>query len=635
MSRNFHATAKIDSCIDEDNPKQNSGGQRTLSLCGKTNETQYALLFFPLPKHIRRYTILTATLELHEKSSDFAGTTITAKRISQTWNEGDVSWNNQPNASGTNQASCSGDGVGGKDEIDVSDMLEDVADGDKYYGIRLEISGDNDTHKLHSSECNDKGDRPQLHLVYAGAPDAPTDLTPNGIAIYDSQPVLRWHMGHKPLDGTQAHSRVQVTGAGDPEFASPEYDSLQQDNEKGMWDLAAATDPTFDPIPDEGKRLWRVKVWADVGTDSPWSDTAEFGYDSAGTVLITAPVTDDDPVNDTTPPIVWTFTPGGDGNDQTMRKAVLSLADGAGGWTRLATTGWEKTAVKDWTPDEGFIKKNGSQYRVEVFVIDGKDSHDYGRSPEDADTPKDTRTFYFVNDDTVDPPDTLSADVVGAGIDLAWYRLECPDKWGIIVDGELINTLDGPDCYDGEGHYSWTWYGARPNETYDIQVKAKIVGDGSPGTGWSHPSNTETVVFTVLGIYLIYMPDQIIIPIYGDMAMDETLSRDGETFYLVNRRDPVRIEGLPRGMYGHVDGQLIGDDEGDAIDHLGDMQTVVGKFSTTPHLRLMWGSNSYPVIIANFTQSKWSHGEPVYVIGFDWWQTGDFDVPISHEEADQ
>jgi hypothetical protein len=256
----------------------------------------------------------------------------------------------------------------------------------------------------------------------------------------------------------------------------------------------------------------------------------------------------------------------------------------------------------------------------------------------------DTNVVYFATDtdvtvgddatvvyNEIEAPFDLQASEPNAlipAITFTWSRSSTPDEFGIIVDDELTSRVDGDDAFDSGTDYSWTWHGMQPHVLHDVQVRARIIGKG-----WSTVSNTVRVRYKPVGIHLIASDIGVYVPIYGQSQIQETLSRDGATFYLINRRDPVRINGKARGFYGQVQGQLVDDFNGSAGDHLRRLFLIMGLHSTSPHLRLVWGKQSYHVLIADLTYDQWPMAEvgsqAAFNISFNWWQTGDFDVPIS------
>jgi len=880
--REFHTICKSDTFVAEEAPTTSFADRPYLQVNNNGANTRLALLHFGLPIHFRHYIVVEATLLFYKQGgTGWTGRTVTAKRITEAWAE-NAKWNNRPSVATLHAASDSADGVNPV-EIDVTEILQDVTAGEPFHGFQISTDGTSGTHKMHSSE-GPPGLRPRLRIRYTAKPDAVTNLSPNGVALYDPTPVVKWHTLYKPHHDRQMFSQVQFTTpdvGGEPDWDVADFDSGWQANQVHHWDTGdPPSGPTYAGITDGEQRFWRVRIKDERGNISDWSVPAEVSYESGGTVEITTPANDDDSVQDTTPQIAWTWTPGGGGIVQKAYRMAVAVQR-VDGWDQLYDSDWVHSDENDVPIPRGIIRYvdmvpelRGRRYRVKVHVRDGgKDEFGYSRPWISVNTPFDQRTFIFRNGvlvegtldadsggpngsetqldavgmpagadityamDTSPSPkvelvpslvendlvhfyrgknlltanqssaesgeaasnpsnltksqsndyaydgtysikttitggstatfdmgvgsstgavayvgrdyvasvfvrvpngmdpllpvvgDTIecglvffdsgnsqigsihygnplaasnrfqrvTSDIVAAPsgtthvglrvritgitagdihyfdcfqieendqrtaweigdavsvgddasiiynaierptsltarqqnpvipvVQLSWYRSSTPDQWGIIVDDELIAHIEGADADNGDGSYGWTWHGMRPNVTHTVSVRARTYG-----IGWSGSSNEVTVKYVPRGIHLIMADRNLWVPIYGQEEIEETLSRDGNTYYLVGRRDPVRINGPARGMYGTVRGTIIGDGNGTANEHLRDLYRIFGLWSSSPHLRLTFGKQSYHVIVANLTESQRpTLTNPVYDISFDWWQTGGFRVPI-------
>lgn len=686
MARIVEFRSKTDSWVNEKTIHQNFGQQGILRLDNTSGETKYGFLWFPLPKHFRKHHVISAKVELFEKSDNFTGHTITAKRIKKRFSENTITWDNMPDVDSANSATVAGGGGEDPgDELDITDMLQGVIDGDPWHGIRLAINA-NGHFDLYSGESTPHTRRPTLIIKMSAKGDAPRDLHPDQKACYGASPKLRWKGGQHPphQGGDQSASRVQLTsviGDNKPDWDPPAYDSTMVTNTKNMWDL----DGQYAMV-DGAAYWWRVRVQDEDGQSTDWSDPAEISYASAGTVQVTSPSFDNAVVQDTTPPILWRWDAGPGGNDQTTAhiQVYKLLSGGEDQKKPLIDTGWMKdgegwdldvgvgggTSQGAWTPEEAKMHVDKGFYRFDVSVEDGKDDYGFARAKNDPDTPRASRIFQLDLDGPVEPPATLTASVIPLvyGVRFEWTRSSTPDLFGIFIDSGLSPdaVVRGDDVFNGGTNYAYTWYGAKPGTTHSIDIRAKTTG-----VGWSVPSNSVNVRFVPEGIFLILPREGIIVPMAGVNKVDETLSQDGQTFFLLNRRDPVRINGLPRGMYGKVSGTLVattripgvalGDDghggpadsgiptgpgtgdhpqsdmTGSVVKHMHALKEIFGMYSTDPDLRLVWGTHNYPVLVSNLTVSQWpvTSGPPVYDVTFNWWQTGGWDVPSPSDSGDQ
>ena len=93
--------AAADAWIDEANANQNSGSTGTLQVrSSNTSGNQRALVRFALPAVPAGCSVTAATLRLYA-SSQIIGRTIDVHRAASPWDEGTVTWNTGPGATGT------------------------------------------------------------------------------------------------------------------------------------------------------------------------------------------------------------------------------------------------------------------------------------------------------------------------------------------------------------------------------------------------------------------------------------------------------------------------------------------------------------------------------------------------------
>lgn len=251
--------ASYDTFITEQWPSRNWGGMHQLQMSVGAGTQRFAFLYFSgMPAH--GSTVLSATLRVWLRGSNWAGGphTLTVKRVTGSWKESKLTWSSSGSsqlATATNAASASVTaGVDGQEvDIDVSAILADIAAGQAWYGLRLEVSTTNTGHlDLYSSESTITAQRPQLTVNWSRPPGAPIDLAPQGgAAVSISKPVLKWVF--KDPDGdAQADYQVQIASssatAADGSFTSPGFDTgwvsdsdTQFDTSKGVARTASVT----------------------------------------------------------------------------------------------------------------------------------------------------------------------------------------------------------------------------------------------------------------------------------------------------------------------------------------------------------------------------------------------------------
>ena len=100
-------TADRDSYVDITSANSNFGGAASMFTKTKTtilDTRRRTLVGFTLPSIPSNCDLTAATLNLNESSAT-TGRTLVAQRLTGTWTEGGVTWNNQPASTATDQAS--------------------------------------------------------------------------------------------------------------------------------------------------------------------------------------------------------------------------------------------------------------------------------------------------------------------------------------------------------------------------------------------------------------------------------------------------------------------------------------------------------------------------------------------------
>jgi hypothetical protein len=393
----------VDAWVDESRDGDNNGQAARLRLrgSGSGNERQ-AYIFFGRPFPLGA-TVFSATLRIYLRGTWSGSQTITARRVIEAWAESRITWANKADATTTNQATASVSAGADEDqvEIDLTDMLGDVAAGSACHGVKLLLSVDS-ARAIYSSEAPDADLRPVLEIDWSIVPEAPIKQTPNsGKAISEDQPLLDWQFAEHANDGPQRQAYSQVQISDDPvDFSSPEYDSGMVANTQSSWDL----DGSAFTIADSAVRYWRVRVQNDQGLESEWSDVAEFTRQTKGTLTIVNPPASPPRVSETTPPLSWTFT----GRTQKSYEVKLLHVKSNGRtaekhvWPRTKSDDTSVTVPKD-------IIKTDRDYRVVITIWD-----DQGRAAVtgDPDYVRDSRDFTYQRDGSPDPVTSLTAEAI-------------------------------------------------------------------------------------------------------------------------------------------------------------------------------------------------------------------------------
>ena len=425
--------ASADGWANESQPSTNYAQSARLWMNDTTgSDARFAYLYFALPAGLLGSTILEATLRVYLSGSWTGSQAITASRVTEAWRENRLTYNNKPSYSATNQAG-SGTITTGLDETEITfnieDMLADVAAGDAWYGVRLEVNT-NANRAVYSTQYVDIDLRPQLELDWSLAPYPPTGLGPAGDrAITANKPTVFWSSG----DAVQTASQVQIHSTS--VFTTPDYDSGKEVNELESWDLNAATSPVFGGITSGTTKYMRVKIWNEADVPSEYSDTVSFTRQALGTVTITNPPVGET-VNELTPPIAWTFS-------GTQRAAGIRVweIDENGARELLYERRRHRTDDTSITLPMNVLK-SGHDYRVEVTVTDGIDRQGMTRDERVASAERD---FTYVRGG-VTAVSALTATGNGPGVTLAWTRAgTAPDYFALRVDDEEVDDYQRID----------------------------------------------------------------------------------------------------------------------------------------------------------------------------------------------
>jgi hypothetical protein len=171
--------ADADAWIDQGSASDNKGEDSTLKVMSKAGSNLRALVHFAVPARIPDGCVVqSATLAVYADSAS-SGRTLQAWQLTGPWNEGTVTWANQPATTGTGASSASGTGYR---RWNVTTQVQASFDAGVHHGflIRDAVENQDNEHQFHSRE---KGaNPPQLVITYAPAPTttttAPTTTPP-------------------------------------------------------------------------------------------------------------------------------------------------------------------------------------------------------------------------------------------------------------------------------------------------------------------------------------------------------------------------------------------------------------------------------------------------------------------------
>lgn len=548
-----------DSWVNQDAPGINHGPDRRFYLNGDATHTRLGYAYFsqPFPDGA---LILSATLELTLAAAFGSTTTITAKRIVEKWLESKINYTNRPSINALNAGSVvvTANPAGHKVQIDLTDMLQDVANGSAWYGVQLSISTTGNRYLWASDAPNDDG--PNLTIEWATVPDAVTDLQPaDGSVVSSATPVVSWTF--RDVDGTSDQESSQVQVSTDPDdFSAPVYDSTMVANTDWAWELGGSL------LSDGTVYYWRVRVTDSNGNVSPYSPHQSFSVTPKGTLALSSPTAT---VDETTPPITWSLT----GATQEAYRIILTdnfaVHFGRGG----SHVAFIAPAVV-W--DTGRVLSAATTVHVPAGLINGMDTDGYTlelRVWDDSDrvaTPaepafsSDSQTFTFVPGGPTAIGTLTAANDDPAAL-LTWTSATEPDYFALYVDGDIPPGVDVngqtwdrllPADYLVSGTtYQLAWLGAAPGEEHTYEVSRVVNNAGK----FHHSTSNPTVTFTTnpLGMWLVDVTSGRRVQILGtDDPSGWQIGEESTTYYPIGRRDPVRITTSIRGYEGSISGRL-------------------------------------------------------------------------------
>lgn len=613
--------ATIDAWTNQDRPNVNHGPDTRLMLKGTTSHKKYGYILFakPFPPGA---LILGATLTLTLAAAWPGTTTITVRRVTATWREGRLTWNNQPATTATHLATKVVTG-GAKDDavtVDLTTMLADVAAGSAWYGIRVEVDVAGPLY-LWASEAVARPS-PKIDIEWTLVPDAVTDLHPlDGAVVGSTTPVFTWTF--RDSDGTadQASSQVQVDNTDD--FASPVYDSGMVANGEQQWAVASG-------LSNGGDYFWRVRVIDTNGNTSDWSDVGSFHVTTRGTLTITSPSTTPE---ETTPPVAWTLGSGTQIAYQVILRDLLAAPVTDPGGSIIFDTG--RVASTDTSvaiPSGRLVRTDTNAYQVEVRVWDNTDRESTPGLPAYSVA---TRTMTLTPSGVPTDVLTLTATDDAPAVAFQWTRTNMPDYFALRVDGDVPagtdafgNTwdrLDPTDYLVSGTTYRMAWYRAEPSVGHTYEVIAVVDNAGVLQMSTGNPTTTFTS--RPVGLWLIDEASGERVRFEGrdDPSGSWKIGEEATDYYPVGRRSPVHIVTSLRGYEGSMSGLYL-NDWGDvtADEYKAALEAI--KASGSTHVRMIVQGFNLPVQVSDVSTAPFHPAG--YSAAFAFAQTDEFSAAL-------
>lgn len=581
----------FDTWADETKPSREHGGQRFLRIATGT-KWAYLWLKNPAPRHA---VVTSAILRVHARLDWPGTTTLTARRVADSWKARRLNWNNKPATTGlgvdaTITDAKSGDAI----DFDVTQHVQNMVDGASNYGWRI-VTDSADTIRLWG--FNSDHWHPHLIVEWSDKPSVPTNLYPDGV-VSVQYPLFGCDYGD--VNGDDIVSiQVQIDPNGNA--SAPAFDSGEVSTTEPEWDPAGSAWPGLANLAGSKQRQ-RVKDSG--GQWSDWSDWVDFSRTDKGALTIDNPAAAPNAfVWEPTPPILATLTGATlaayqvritKGDDRSHLLYDSEKIKQAGGTIA-------HTIPKKW--EKRRVLRDDQDYQVNVRAWD--DVKDRIATPGDPIFQWEWRTFAVNEDATVTGVASLTAEQIGItpGVRLTFTRSTAPDSFNVLRkegngDWQVIESDLDPADYlqSGTTTYVFDDYTANPKKLQTYAVRA-VVNDRQSNKG-----PTPSLRVNPSGIWIIdYRRDLSFV--VGGKDVDNWTMTDQDAVYRTSGADT--IVKITTGMYG-----LAGTFEGPMFDRVRetgrdldsferDLWTIKERPDET--VQLIAGALSIPVVLQNLS----------------------------------
>lgn len=578
-----------------------------------TSGTHKIFVFLPLPG-VRKRTIASAVLSVPVVGS-WAAQTLTATPVGAEWGPRKTTWNVQPALrAGVIAAAQTAKTDGQRVEIDVTAHVQAVADGAKHYGWQITTSSAVEN-RVYGFDSANEGSW-KLVVDYIEAPEAPTDLSPNG-GLTGIEPMLGFDftdLGGASTEMAALNVRVHTSATSVGAWDSGEIASTLPE-----FNLATSAWPT---TPISGTTyFWQVRVKDGAGYWSAWSDWASFVYTPKPALTINNPA--GAVIWDPSPTIAASIASGvikayrvriAKGNDKS--KVLYDSGKTPGNGTASFAH------AVPFKSDGKRVLKDDVTYWLNVRVWDNNN-----REATSDDPTYTSAWVQFTLDDDIVPPAPSSLMAVQVGdtprVRLTWARAGTTDRWVVVRDGENVARLEPEDVTAASGTYSWVDSGASPWVQHIYTVKAIDVGTSKQTT----PSNEAFITTRVEGVWLLGAATEVVLD--GDVVGNFRTVDRRASYKPINAAYDVDIVHAFEGVVGSFAGGI---DSSRSRDWQGDRAILLAmKGEPGTEVQLVYGTTSVPVMLRNVSVSPSPSLLPhnmAHDVTFDAQQTSDFEVSV-------
>lgn len=599
-----------DAYVAEKNPDKNYSGSDRIYIANSaaSENTRQGYIYFGIPSGLERATIISATMRLYNGGDNWEGSsTVRIYRLDESWKASKVTWNNKPETVGNEATETKNNPSGGTLwEFDVSEEIQQVANGAPWYGFR--IASLNNKGWFHSSKADDNR-RPQLQIVYTTEPFPPATLVPdNGQAVSTAKPILQWDFRDVAGDTSMAGFHLRL------------FSSLALANSNGAGDLLdttlGASVPQLDlnttayaGLANTATLYWRVRVQDGAGLWSAWSDVAYFTRQDKGILTLTNPPASPAEVLDPTPVISWTFT------GQTQKAFQVIIAKAATPERPLWLSGVIHSSATAISPPPGVIVEPGADYLVTLHVSDTQNRRSI---PGDPNFVAISRPF-TLSLSAATPPVTgfnVASDPYRPWMALNWTYATVPDTFVIFRDGLVVAEVEPSAVLVGGTTYQYIdrWASPRVLHTWAVAAKEEAIVSADNPSAVGLVRLVTTCVSALDGSREVFL---------FNPGVDASRAESSEVHHILGQAPPVLITQAIRGYEGSLSGVIAQD----VVPGLSATQQLANLeyFKDNPGVpvRLSWVNKVLQVVLFNVTDSPvpYADGKVDHVASMNFFQT--------------
>jgi len=598
----------IATAVSQTAPTLNQNSSVKLAVRNFTNKDSNVYLYWTRPFPLKA-TILSAKLVFYATAE--AGSGIKGwrfNRLAVGFSDSKVVYNNRPTTfiAGSKDVNATLPIVDKtKFELDITDWMQTVANGGPWLGLRvIPTLFEDNALWMYSELAPDVSVRPRVEITWSDAPNTPTGLSPGGgRCVGLAKPVVK--ATYIDVSSPTALLAVQVQINSVDAWSAPAFDSGTVLTSVPELDLSTTA---YAGLTDGQTVYWRVRFQDAAGNWSPWSSATTFKRDDKGILTVNNPPVGTPKVEDTTPPIAWTFT----GETQAAYQIQISHVVNS---SRVVDwdSGKVTSAITSFTVPAGAINEPSSTvYTVIVRIWDSKQRE---ATPGDNPYVEVSRDFTFIPGATTGTA-TLTAvpHAYKPQVVLTWTAATFPDRFNILRNGHIIAAgLDPNDTFVSGTTHTWTDYSPSPrrNLVYSVQ---RVVNDIASAT-----NPTATTQVKSEGMWLQDPNSGLQLYMAGVADRAKTLNRQGAVLQAIASNSvPVLINQSIGGLEGTTTGMLV--------DRFGltaqQWRDIYIQMSNLP-VQQFWltdGEYTYKVVCDEYTYEQKAIPEIVFVVSFKAYQ---------------